>query len=83
VHYCAADTHVRTLLAEALFHADHADRNLPDHTGAEAPHTHIPYRGTRRSPRQAGRLESLGRGEAVQGRLCGGSQVAVAPAGPW
>jgi hypothetical protein len=33
---------LRALLAEALFHADHTDRNLPDHTGAEAPYTHIP-----------------------------------------
>ncbi|SCE98971.1 DNA-binding transcriptional regulator, ArsR family [Micromonospora viridifaciens] len=37
VHYSAADTHVRALLAEALFHADHTDRNLPDHSG---PHSH-------------------------------------------
>jgi DNA-binding transcriptional ArsR family regulator len=26
VHYSAADAHVRALLAEALFHADHADQ---------------------------------------------------------
>lgn len=31
VYYSAADVHVRQLLAEALFHADHADRDLPDH----------------------------------------------------
>jgi DNA-binding transcriptional ArsR family regulator len=31
VYYTAADDHVRRLLAEALFHADHAERDLPDH----------------------------------------------------
>jgi DNA-binding transcriptional ArsR family regulator len=31
VYYSAADVHVRNLLAEALFHADHTDRDLPDH----------------------------------------------------
>lgn len=31
VYYSAADVHVRKLLDEALFHADHADQNLPDH----------------------------------------------------
>jgi DNA-binding transcriptional ArsR family regulator len=30
VYYTAADEHVRALLAEALFHAEHADRDLPD-----------------------------------------------------
>ncbi|HEY2673596.1 MAG TPA: metalloregulator ArsR/SmtB family transcription factor [Rugosimonospora sp.] len=40
VHYSAADTHVRALLAEALFHADHTDRDLPDHPiGDLEPHT--------------------------------------------
>ena len=33
MHHSAADTHVRALLAAAPFHADHTDRNLPDHTG--------------------------------------------------
>jgi hypothetical protein len=43
VHYSAADTHVRALLAEALFHADHADRDLPDHpNGDPQPHQHVP-----------------------------------------
>lgn len=43
VHYSAADTHVRALLAEALFHADHADKDLPDHPGGNpAPHTPSP-----------------------------------------
>jgi len=38
VYYSAADIHVRRLLDEALFHADHADRDLPDHAdlGREA-----------------------------------------------
>lgn len=31
IYYTAADVHVRRLLGEALFHADHADRDLPDH----------------------------------------------------
>ena len=31
VYYSAADVHVRHLLDEALFHADHTDRDLPDH----------------------------------------------------
>lgn len=31
VFYSAADIHVRRLLDEALFHADHTDRDLPDH----------------------------------------------------
>lgn len=36
VYYRAADDHVRKLLNEALFHADHHDQNLPD----QAEHTH-------------------------------------------
>jgi hypothetical protein len=41
VHYSAADTHVRALLGEALFHADHTDRDLPDHpSGDSLPHAH-------------------------------------------
>lgn len=43
VHYSAADTHVRALLAEALFHADHTDRNLPDDGIAEPAHVHLPH----------------------------------------
>ncbi|MFV2017973.1 ArsR/SmtB family transcription factor [Micromonospora sp. LOL_023] len=35
VYYSAADVHVRQLLAEALFHADHADRDLPDHAAGD------------------------------------------------
>lgn len=31
VYYSAADVHVRRLLDEALFHADHTDQDLPDH----------------------------------------------------
>jgi DNA-binding transcriptional ArsR family regulator len=30
IYYAAADTHVRALLAEALFHAEHTDRELAD-----------------------------------------------------
>ena len=36
VYYTAADEHVRALLAEALFHAEHADRQLP----ADTAHQH-------------------------------------------
>ncbi|KAB2352373.1 ArsR/SmtB family transcription factor [Actinomadura rudentiformis] len=31
VYYSAANVHVQRLLDEALFHADHTDRGLPDH----------------------------------------------------
>lgn len=34
VFYSAADVHVRRLLDEALYHADHADQDLPDHADA-------------------------------------------------
>jgi DNA-binding transcriptional ArsR family regulator len=36
VYYTAADEHVRALLAESLFHAEHADRQLP----ADSEHQH-------------------------------------------
>ncbi len=36
IYYTAANTHVHVLLAEALFHADHTDRDL----GAEVDHEH-------------------------------------------
>ncbi|GLI03591.1 class I SAM-dependent methyltransferase [Phytohabitans aurantiacus] len=35
VYYLAADVHVRHLLDEALFQADHADRDLPDHASGD------------------------------------------------
>jgi DNA-binding transcriptional ArsR family regulator len=40
VYYSAADDHVRGLLAQALHHADHVDRGIPEgHTGDHAqPH---------------------------------------------
>lgn len=37
VYYSAADEHVRALLTESLFHADHADRGMPDHPGTVHP----------------------------------------------
>lgn len=37
VYYSAADDHVRGLLSQALFHADHVDRNIADDRAA---HTH-------------------------------------------
>ncbi len=37
VFYSAADVHVRRLLDEALFHADHADQDLPDHPDIGSP----------------------------------------------
>ena len=40
VYYTAADEHVRALLAEALFHAEHADRGFPD--GSEHRHQSVP-----------------------------------------
>lgn len=42
VYYSAADVHVRQLLEQALFHADHADRDLPDHPADQ----HHPHRAT-------------------------------------
>ncbi|GAA5185755.1 hypothetical protein GCM10023322_30480 [Rugosimonospora acidiphila] len=40
VYYSAEDTHVRGLLAQALHHADHLERDLPDPhaTDTSAPH---------------------------------------------
>ena len=38
VYYTAGDEHVRELLAEALFHAEHTDRHLPE----ESEHHHRP-----------------------------------------
>ncbi|MFD0737524.1 ArsR/SmtB family transcription factor [Planotetraspora mira] len=47
VYYSAADVHVRRLLDEALFHADHADRDLPDHPSTDASiHAVQPVAGT-------------------------------------
>lgn len=43
VYYSAADVHVRALLAEALFHADHTDRDLPDHASGDLT-AHTPTR---------------------------------------
>jgi DNA-binding transcriptional ArsR family regulator len=37
VYYSAADVHVRRLLAEALFHADHVDERTSD----DEPHKHL------------------------------------------
>ena len=39
VYYSAADSHVRSLLAQALHHADHVDRDIPgDQDGHAQPH---------------------------------------------
>ncbi|MBW4718258.1 ArsR/SmtB family transcription factor [Saccharothrix obliqua] len=38
VYYSAANDHVRGLLAQALFHADHIDRDIP--SDPAVPHTH-------------------------------------------
>jgi hypothetical protein len=35
VYYSSADVHVRNLLDEALFHADHTDRDLPNHPAGD------------------------------------------------
>ena len=48
VYYSAADLHVRRLLDEALFHADHADRHLPDHDSTDTSvHSSAPVAGHR------------------------------------
>jgi hypothetical protein len=45
--YSAADVHVRRLLDEALFPADHADRDLPDHDEQDtSAHTTAPAAAT-------------------------------------
>jgi len=44
VYYSAADVHVRNLLDEALFHADHTDRDLPNHPGADHTGAELPRR---------------------------------------
>ncbi len=49
VYYSAADVHVRRLLDEALFHADHTDQDPPDHPD---PGTNSP--SARREPREPG-----------------------------
>ncbi|MGC4939953.1 ArsR/SmtB family transcription factor [Kribbella sp. DT2] len=36
VYYSAADDHVKGLLDQALFHADHLDRNLPEEGSSSA-----------------------------------------------
>jgi DNA-binding transcriptional ArsR family regulator len=45
VYYSAADVHVRKLLDEALFHADHADQDLPDHPDPDAEAERVAARG--------------------------------------
>ncbi|MEV0895300.1 metalloregulator ArsR/SmtB family transcription factor [Actinoplanes sp. NPDC049802] len=42
VHYSAAGTHVRAVLAEALFRTGHTDVDLPGNPTAEAHHAHLP-----------------------------------------
>jgi DNA-binding transcriptional ArsR family regulator len=37
VYYSAADEHVRGLLRQALFHADHVDRGIPDGPNGQEP----------------------------------------------
>jgi len=45
VFYSAADVHVRKLLDEALFHADHADQDLPDHPDPDDTAQRVAARG--------------------------------------
>jgi len=45
VFYSAADVHVRKLLDEALFHADHADQDLPDHPDPDDKAQRVAARG--------------------------------------
>jgi DNA-binding transcriptional ArsR family regulator len=42
VYYSAADEHVRGLLAQALYHADHVDRDIPAGASGEHPQPHQP-----------------------------------------
>jgi DNA-binding transcriptional ArsR family regulator len=42
VYYSAADDHVRGLLAQALYHADHVDRDIPAEGSGEHPQPHQP-----------------------------------------
>jgi DNA-binding transcriptional ArsR family regulator len=49
VYYSAADDHVRALLAEALFHAEHADESLHPHPAG------TPHRGLRPADRPPAR----------------------------
>src|SRR4051812_8360515 len=46
VFYSAADDHVRRLLAQALYHADHVDRGIPAGPGGEHPQPHHPREQT-------------------------------------
>ncbi|MEC3974383.1 ArsR/SmtB family transcription factor [Amycolatopsis sp. H20-H5] len=45
VYYSAANDHVRNLLSQALFHADHVDRDIS--ADASASHAHRPSRAKR------------------------------------
>ncbi|GAB2957635.1 metalloregulator ArsR/SmtB family transcription factor [Amycolatopsis acidiphila] len=42
VYYSAANDHVRSLLAQALYHADHVDRDIPAGPRGEHPQPHLP-----------------------------------------
>lgn len=54
VYYSAADDHVRRLLHQALFHAEHIDRDLPtDHE-----HVHTPRRAAPHAPSSGRRREA-------------------------
>lgn len=48
VYYSAANDHVRSLLSQALFHADHVDRDIP--ADATTPHAHSPSPANRTGP---------------------------------
>ncbi|WP_410622497.1 ArsR/SmtB family transcription factor [Amycolatopsis sp. cmx-8-4] len=47
VYYSAANDHVRSLLSQALFHADHVDRDIPADSVAQHAHRPLPAGGTR------------------------------------
>jgi DNA-binding transcriptional ArsR family regulator len=62
IYYAAADTHVRALLAEALFHADHTDRGIDDDSRHDHPLSVRPGR----SRQAAGVLSRKGSPEATE-----------------
>jgi DNA-binding transcriptional ArsR family regulator len=60
VYYSAANDHVRSLLSQALFHADHVDRDIP--ADPATPHVHQPAVADR------GRSATLAPGTSSEGR---------------
>jgi DNA-binding transcriptional ArsR family regulator len=53
IFYAAADVHVRQLAEEALFHADHAASDLPDHGPTRSSTRHNKANASRTAQRRA------------------------------